>query len=359
MKISRRIMLLALALAFCACGLASCGSGDASSVDESSAADESAAESSAAESAESAESVAEGNAPAVPEIIESYPMTFTKLSDSAYKVDCIASDGGTLTLTFTEKSWGTFNLGAWKLTTTENKTLSFGAGATDWEYVYRAGQTADAWVWSGGNHGNEKLISLKFYDGGSGKELSPVSGEATELEKLVIVENTQLHWGDESVTYADLTRTYTVIGPQIKLNVGYKYTSDCYCRLSYTCMFPINKQYGLYCDMIDADNNIIKTIETLKVGAADYSGAMNDGNAATRAIIYGYVDDRYKFDVRVTTPEDSLDGQKNSFKTAFWDMNTTDNKLYFSKYDANTPTLVKSGTEFSTECYWCFRIDEE
>ena len=119
-------------------------------------------------------------------------------------------------------------------------------------------------------------------------------------------------------------------------------------------MFPIDKKYGLYCDMIDKNGNKIKTIETLKVGKADYSGSMNSGNAATRARIYGYTDARYQFDVRVNTYADALENQKNSFKTAFWDMNTSSNKLYFSKFDQNTSSKIKAGTEYHTECVWQF-----
>ena len=145
----------------------------------------------------------------------------------------------------------------------------------------------------------------------------------------------------------------------IKLNVDYKYVKDAYHYLSYTCMFPIDKKYGLYCDMIDKDGNKVKTVETLKVGKADYSGPMNSGNAATRALIYGYTDERYSFDVRVNTYADSLENQTNKFKTAFWDMNTSSNKLYFSKFDDSKASKIDAGTELHTECIWQFVFTED
>lgn len=293
-----------------------------------------------------------------PDFVSEHPMVLTKVNDSLYKVDSTLSDGSKLTLTFSEKAWGTYNLGEWRLSTADNRSLRFVGGSTDWEYVYRAGKDASSYVWSGGNHGNENLVLLKFFDGKTNEELILTAGESVEVDTLVIEETTELHWGDKQDTYCDVKRTYTVAGPQIKLNVDYDYTQDCYFWLSYTCMFPIIKKHGLYCDMIDSEGNIITTIETLKVGAADYSGNMNRGNAATRAIVYGYEDTQYKFDIRVNTVKESVDNLSNSFKTAFWDMNTNENKLYFSKYDEFTPALVQSGTKLSTECVWALVIDD-
>ena len=111
--------------------------------------------------------------------------------------------------------------------------------------------------------------------------------------------------------------------------------------------------------MYDNDGKLLKTIETLKVGAADYSGPSNSGNAASRAVVYGYADPRYQFDVRVTTYEDSLDKCNGDYKTAFWDMNTTDNKLYFTKFSNSAKKTLKAETEFHTECIWLFKYVED
>ncbi len=356
--IKRFVLILLAMMLSVLCFLASCGDGNEDSSHTQTVSDQASSES--LENSDMSQTVSEDE-PSVdpaPDFVPEYPMVFSKVTDSLYKVESTLSDGSKLTLTFSEKAWGTYNLGAWRLVTPDNRTLSFVAGATDWEYVYRAGRDASGWVWSGGNHGNENLVMLRFYDGQTNEEIILTAGESVELDTLSIVENTSLHWGDTQDTYCDVKRTYTVAGPQIKLNVDYDYTQNCYFWLSYTCMFPISKKWGLYCDMIDADGKLIRTIETLKVGAADYSGNMNNGNSATRAIVYGYEDTQYKFDVRVNTVRESLDNLSNSFKTAFWDMNTTDNKLYFSKYDQNTPTLVNKGTKLSTECVWAIVIED-
>ncbi len=372
----KRIALLALAAIMCIASFVSCGNESEESSDDVSKniSENSKEESSMDETSKNDKPVFDEN-PGAPEEITSHKMIVECVYDGKYNITS-KTDAGTLLLTFDLKEWGTFNLGAWSLIDTEGNYHSFLVGATDLEYVYRVGKTKSSWVWSGGNHGNEALVSLEMYNGETDEKIDLAIGSSAVVNVLKIVEKTKLLYtpdtdGDgygyknrneayaESDVYCELTRNYTITGPQIKLDVDYKYVKDSYQWLSYTCMFPINKKYGLWCDMIDKDGNLIKTIETEKVGLADYSGPQYDGNAATRAVVYGYVDDRYKFDIRINTFADSLCNLNNSYKTSFWDMNTSDNKLYFSKYDLNTPTLVESGTELHTQCIWLFRFDKE
>ena len=290
--------------------------------------------------------------PAVEEI-ESYPMTLEMTSDTMFKMSCTDELGKPFSTTFTKKSWGTWNIADWIYDGT-----AFTGGSTDWEYVYRAGATASGWVWSGGNHGNEKLLSLEFYDGETDEKIELKKGEPVELNRIKIVEKTQLHLGDEDKTYCDVVRTYTVVGRQISLDVDYAFTEDTYFWLSYTCMFPINKKYGLYIDFKNNDGTT-KTVETLEVGAADYSGAMYKNNAASVCEMYGKTNPSYRFYAEVFTIEDSLNNFANADKTFYWDMNTTHNKLYFSKFNESTPTKVAAGTEWHTSCRWTFVADYE
>ncbi|MBO5869326.1 MAG: discoidin domain-containing protein [Clostridia bacterium] len=309
--------------------------------------------------------------------ITSYPTTLTKISASKYSMSC-TTDAGKLTVTLEEKSWGMFNLGSWTLVDTNGKTITFLSASTDWEYVYRTKKTeSSAMVWSGGNHGNEVLVSLDFYNGDTEQKISLSNGQSVTANKIHIIEKSKLlfkadtdndgygyrYKSSDTYTdadvYANVTRKYTITGPQVKLNVDYDYVKDVFYQLSYTCMFPIDKQYGLYCDMYDQSGNMIKHIETKKVGSANYDGPQYSGNAATRAHIYGYVDQRYQFNVMVNTPTDSLENFNNAFKTSYWDMNTTSNKIYFSKYDSSATTKITSGTQYHTECAWQFVFDPD
>ena len=186
-----------------------------------------------------------------------------------------------------------------------------------------------------------------------------------QITNLKIVEETSLYWGDaangysEDEHYADAVRTYTIVGPQISLAVDYKYVKDAYYYdASYTCMFPINKKYGLYCAFLDGEE-LLHVAETFKVGDPSYNGKFHGNAASDRCIMWGYDGmEKYKFDVRVLTPETSTNNFNNTMKVAFWDMNAGSNKLYFSKY-GSTREKVATGTEIHTECMWTFYIDAE
>lgn len=310
-----------------------------------------------------------------PDEITAFPTTVTKVSESKYSMAC-ETEAGKLTITLEERPWGCFNLWSWRLTDKSGSEHIFAVGATDFEYVHIPTTPNGTGVWSGGNHGNEAFLSLDLYNAENGEKLELNIGDSVTVNSLHVIEKTKLLWfpddnhdsigdyNDKSMTYTDddvyaeMTRKYTFTGPQIKLNVDYKYVKDVEHNRSYTCMFPINKKYGLWCEMYNNQGELLRTIQTLKVGAADYSGPSNDGNKASRAVIYGYVDPRYQFDVRVTTYEDSLDKNQGDYKTAYWDMNTSDNKLYFTKFSNSQKTLLKAGTEFHTECFWLFKYVE-
>lgn len=317
--------------------------------------------------------------PGAPEEITSYPTTITKNSNSLYTITC-TTDAGTLSITLVEETWGTFNLGSWKLTDKSNKTHTFVDGSTDMEYVHQLYYSDSEITWSGGNHGGEALVSLKFYDGVSGQEISLANGASKTVNVLHIIEKTNLllfpdNNNDsindytnkntaytEDQVYANLTRKYTITGPQVKLNVDYKYTRDTYHARNYSCMFPINKTYGQYCDMFDLNGNMLGTISTVPYGNTTYNpyeGPHNSGNAATRAIVYSE-NSPYIFDMRINTFKDSVNEFKNAnYKTSFWDMNYYYNKLYFTRFDEGQKILHAKDKEVHTECIWMFRYDTD
>ncbi|MFA7098646.1 MAG: dockerin type I domain-containing protein [Eubacteriales bacterium] len=290
--------------------------------------------------------------PAPPDIT-AVKVKYTSLR--SYSITTTASNGKKLTLTFDKKDWGTWNLGSLGIT-----GLSLVPGSTDWEYVYRAAKTSSSEVvWSGGNHGNESLVSLAFYNMSTGEELTfDKIGAEQNASGLIIVEKTKLNWGNTEDYYCDAVRTYYIADQKITLGVSYDFIKDCYYNLSYTCMFPVPKTLGLYIDFLN-DNGTVRTVETLKVGAADYTGPMHNGNAATACKIYGYQNTEYSFLVQVYTKADSLDGFKNAEKTFFWDMNATQNKLYFSKFSNDFKTKVDAGTHWDTLCSWEVLIDSD
>ncbi len=275
------------------------------------------------------------------------------------------TDAGKVYMTFHETKWGTYNIGMWYLIDSNGKKHQMVEGYTDFEYVHIANG-----VWSGGNHGNEALISIDLYNGETGEKIELKNGESVVVNVLHIIEKTKLlslpnptsvredisGWTENDV-YAEVTRKYTVTGPQVKLNVDYLFVKDTRMNRSYNCMFPVSKQYGLTCEMYDAEGNLLTTIETPKENS-NFNGNHNSGNKATRAVIYGYEKPEYRFHVYINTVADSADGFKGDYKTAFWDMSTS-NKLYFTKFSNGSITTVKEGTEFHTECVWVFEYVAE
>ena len=272
-------------------------------------------------------------------------MTLTKTSDVLYTMSTTASNGKPLTLTFDKKTWGTWNIGTLKI-----GGVALAGGGTDWEYVFRAKGAKDGF--SGGNHGNEVLLDITFYDGVTGKALNLSKGQSvSNLEKIKIVENTKLHLGDSNKCYAKVTRTYMLYGETITLDCDFELITDMEFSLSYTCMFPVPKTVGLYCLFKNTDGTEA-FVETLEVGKADYSGTMYKDNAALECVIWGKKNTDYAFVVQVSTPEDSVDNFKNMSKTFYWDMNTTTNKLYFSRFHDSSYEKVNAGTKWHTSSAW-------
>ena len=110
----------------------------------------------------------------MPEITDfrssSFKKTATGITIEAKKTQ---TDGHSVKVTMVKTAWGTWNLGRYDATeNATGKTVTLNPGGTDWEYVYRVGETAGDITFCGGNHGNEKLVDIKFYDAKSGRELN-------------------------------------------------------------------------------------------------------------------------------------------------------------------------------------------
>lgn len=285
-----------------------------------------------------------------------YKLKVKKLSGTQYRFTSHIFDDRKVALTLDKRSWGTYILGSWTLATAGGN-VNLTGGSTDMEYVYRASdKSTGGYVWSGGNHGNETLVSLEFYDGDTLLDLE--SGTEYEVDALTVIQKTHLHLGDPDTYYAAVTRTYTITAEQIRLDCEYDHVRDVYWYLSYTCMMPIIKAYGTHADFYQ-NGKLVYQCETGETCENEYaSDTFYEGYGADCVVLYGNKNPRYKIQVRILTPETSTDNFSNTRKTMFWDMNKTHNKLYFSKYNENEPTLVGAGTKYTTSCTWLL-IDEE
>ena len=294
-------------------------------------------------------------------------MTFTRLSDRLLKMQTTYK-GKQLTLTFDKKNENTPDTkytggpdwGMWNIGTFAYDGRNIAGGGTDWEYVYRASdKKTGGWVWSGGNHGCELFLGLEIYDGETGekKELAK-NGDSFKSRSVVLVEKSHMHWGDPNVWYAEVTRTYTVAGNRIELEVDYNYTRDSYFYLSYTCMFPVYKAYGRNSRVyyVDGTTKDFKTTDGSVY--SEYSDHFFSGNKSMKVMFWGDSNPNWKFDAEVHTLYDSLNNFSAASKTMIWDMNRVSDKLYFSKYDANTSSVIKAGERRHTKSSWTFHVDD-
>lgn len=280
-----------------------------------------------------------------PDRYQTYEMTVRQTSASNVDISCNDKKLGNVSIALYKTSWGTWNLGMWKV-----GTARVAGGYTDWEYVYRAGTTSASQPFSGGNHGSEDLISIEYYDIETGKKLELKTNSSVKANGLKVVEKTKIRIADTTTEYLAVTRTYYFVGTRITLECDCEVLTDTYFWLSYSCMFAVPKTQGRFVTFHKTDGKDV-SFTSLKVGYADYSGVMYGCTNATSATISGYTGVDVKFDVTVFGT-DAHHNFNSKAKTEYWDMNANENKLYFSVFSDSKATLVKKGTRWSTKATW-------
>ena len=259
---------------------------------------------------------------------------------------------------FEKKPWGTWNIEGWfdsndwSIPSKDNTLLA--GGGSDWEYVFRVRTNKDEdYVFSGGNHGNEILKSLKILNPDNNSVITLSKGKKVTLKKLKIEEETFLTSRDnESSKYAEVKRIYTIIPSRINLETDFSFTSDIYMETSYVCMLPISKEYGRYIRFNDSGDIYItppvgETLTTDKF--ENYIGK----EKALSVDIWGDAMPSYRFNINIGNPE-MVDNFHNKLKTFYWDMSKEENKLYFSKFDIEAKII--KGTKWKDIAEWNISI---
>lgn len=264
------------------------------------------------------------------------------------------TDGHSVKVTMVKTAWGTWNLGRYDaIENATGKTVTLNPGGTDWEYVYRVGETAGDITFCGGNHGNEKLVDIKFYDAKSGRELN----DNDTADGVRIVERTQIYYNNKpDKPFVNVVRTYVINGADVWLECDYDFIRDALFNLSYTAMACIPKANGNHIVYYNTDGTT-KEFSTALHGTksgTDYGGDFDKGNPAPYVEMYGDSNPEYRMTVRVYDPYVMCDDFIYADKTMFWDMNSTQNKLYFCKFDNSKPHKVTKGTHWDTLTKWAF-----
>ncbi len=258
-----------------------------------------------------------------------------------------------------KKTWGTWCLGKYSVVKS-GKEHVLNNGSTDWEYVM-----SDTAGFVGGNHGDESLVSIEFYDATSGKLLGTGDSNISQTvcDGIKIVEKTLVHHqvgsSDEAswthvpdgTPFVSVVRTYYIDGSDIWLECSFDFIEDATLGIVYTAMYFYGKDYG---------KNVTLTLQngsTLEHELAYGSTANGIYCEAVKADFYNSDYPEYHVEVTAHNPDDML-GFADGIKTQIWDMNEGYAKIYFAKSNINNTKLYKKGTHWQTLASWKFFVPQ-
>lgn len=276
---------------------------------------------------------------------------FIRCADAKnYEIYHMLEDGTTYCVNLNLKEWGTWNLEDMNFTKYGVKKTIVG-GSTDWEYVFRVfNPITQTLEFTGGNHGSEKLSSIKMYDDVTKEEINLEIGEIKSVRRLAVEEDTVLLIaGNELLPYANVARKYTFAGTTVSLDSRIEFVRNVQMALSYSAMASVNKDFGRYCSFDDeyyamASAKGSCTSEYLGEFAASVCTLSGDDPSATLT-------------VGIFNQEDMTDNFGNENKTFLWDMSENFTKLYFSKYKMSAVSNISMGTVWNFAAFWRANIN--
>ncbi len=277
-------------------------------------------------------------------------MVIKRVSDEQYKIYYTLGDEREYFVSFELKEWGVWNLG--DMTIVEGITQkNIIGGSTDWEYVFRVynpvTQVAD---FTGGNHGAEEMLWIRFFDDVTGEEFELQVGEEREVRRLVVEEQTKLHYSTSSeLIYANMTRNYTFVGTRVNLDTKMEFVRDVSMTHSYTAMACVNKNFGRYCSF--------DGIETVSTGESGTHNNEYYGKIAAMECTLSGDDTSATLTVGIFNKSDMTNDFSNDDKVFLWDMSDDYVKLYFSKYNMSSVTTVKAGEVWNLSTYWQCNVE--
>ncbi|HBR31424.1 MAG TPA: hypothetical protein DD733_05020 [Clostridiales bacterium] len=93
------------------------------------------------------------------------------------------------------------------------------------------------------------------------------------------------------------------------------------------------------------------------MGKSNFGSNFSDNNDALKVEIWGEKNPQYHFIIEIYSAEQMQ--IKSQFKTRLWDMSPSQNKLYFSMFRTNAPTVIKAGTHWDTLARWSFSLQPD
>ena len=304
-------------------------------------------------------------------------MTITKETNARFRISYVDELGGKFSAAFVKKSWGVWAMGGMSYTTAKGVTHSMTSSSTDYEYVLRIG--ADTPIsFRSGNHGNypsdknweyyvddtsksnDMLLDMTFYDGKSGEKFELAVGESKELDGIRIVLHHNVYeknYTQENVL-VNAERSYLYNGYDIMLDTKLYMTQDVKFGNSYSCMLPVDKNYG-NCAMFYKEDGSTVYMKT------PLNNTVNDivmGVYATTIDVWGENNPDYHIIIKLNTPKDQLKNAEAGINKGYVGLREMlgggSNKIYCS-FNGNYGASEKWGTELHFNNSWSFSLQED
>ena len=207
-------------------------------------------------------------------------MIITRVSDNTIVIEYKISDTSSYTVNFVKKDWGMWMLGS--MTYIDNgKSHTMTQNGTDYEFVFACKNEGDL-TFRSGNHGNypgdpqeyivdsssqsnDRLLDMTFYDAKSGEQVSVNKvGSKVIVNGLRIVMHHNVYeknYAKENVLM-NVEKSYLFNGFDVLMDAKIYLTKDVQFASSYSCMFPILKDYGNCMYLYDENGNKVLYAKT-------------------------------------------------------------------------------------------------
>lgn len=308
-----------------------------------------------------------------PFALDAYEEMEITASNNTYAITYHYGDGSTYRTHLVKKRWGMWMLGAMEYTHANGTKVRMSESSTDYEWVLSCGKVGGNITFRGGNHGdytysdwnaedttktNDHFIDMTFYDAETGDKVEVANGETVKVKGLLVVLHNNIYedaYQQENVLI-NVEKLYLFNGESVSVQSKLYMTNTVSFGNAYTCMFPVAKKYG-NCILFHNDDGTTKLVKTPVNGTSNYGNNFSNYNKSSKVTLFGEQNPAYHMTVEIHNPEDQF--YKSSHFTRLWDMNPTQNKLYFSAFKPGSTISVKKGTEFVYSSSWTFSYNPD
>lgn len=305
--------------------------------------------------------------------VEEFVEMEIKSSANTYTITYYYPEGGQYRTHLVKKRWGVWMLGAMEHVDKAGKTVQMSGSSTDYEWVSSCGKTESSITFRGGNHGdyatsdwnaedssksNDRLLDMTFYDAKTGEKVEIEEGATVKVNGLRVVIHTNIYDGEytEENVLICTEKLYLFNGEDVFVQSDLFLAQDTFFKITYSCMFPVSKNYGNYI-LFHNDDGTTKLVKTPLTGKSNYGNNFSNYNKACKVTLFGEKAPGHRMTVQIYNPEDMM---LNSDRYAMlWDMNPTSNKLYFSSFTNSKSTKMPKGTEWTYCSSWSFSYDPD